>query len=281
MSWHEEDIERSRDSRPRSPESELLRVLGRLRGDAAELNELLDAGPELLAAWRASFTNDAVDYTVDRIGDDGTAWFAWWSFLLEQGSRPTLAIVSNLDALGGIDTTAPGHLEGLLQRLTTGRTALRLLVPPEARIGSTAVVMSMLHDAGVRLRVGDVSGWFAVAPGRAALVPTVWGRDRDVDAMVLHTPSMLAALEQLFLLRWEAAAPWTAGSRRPDPVIELLCLGRSDAQIAGQLGISIRSVRRRVAETLQRTGAATRMQLGYRLGRAGGDPPVELVDTGD
>lgn len=245
-----------------------MRLLGRLRSDAAELGELLDAGPALSEAWRASFAKDATDFTIDRIGDDEASWFAWWAYLLEHGERPTFAVVSNLEALSGIERAAPGHLDGIVQRLAGGRLELSLIVPPEARSGPVAAMMSMLHDAGVRIGVGDVSGWFAVTPGRAALVPAVWGRDRDVDAVVLHLPSMVAALEQLFAARWERAEPWADGGDRvpADPVVELLCLGFTDAQIADRLGISVRSVRRRVAQRMQDEGASTRMELGYRLG---------------
>lgn len=261
--------------RTRSPEAALARLLAewgaRLESETRQLGELLEAVPELSAQWRASFENDAVDYTVDRIGDDGAAWFAWWTYLLEQGPRPTFAIVSNLDALGGIDLSAPGHLGALVERIAAGDLALRLIVPPEARTGPAASLMTLLARSGADIRVGDVAGWFAVTPDRAALVPAVWGKDRDVDAMVLRTPSIVAALEQLFLVRWAGAAPWVGGGSGDggsrDPVIELLCLGRTDAQIAERLGVSIRSVRRRVAATMQRTGCVTRMELGYRLGR--------------
>lgn len=253
----------------RSPEAALARVLAdwgaRLQRETGQLAELLEAAPELSAAWRASHENDAVDYTIDRIGDDGAAWFAWWAYLLEHGRRPTYAIVSNLDALGGMDLAAPHHLEGLLGRVGRGELSLRLIVPAEARVGPAAELMSILHRAGVAIRVGDASGWFAVTPGRAALLPAVWGRDRDVDALMLHTPSIVAALEQLFLERWEDAGPWAGDEAASDPAIELLCLGRTDAQVADQLGISVRSVRRRVAAEMQRVGAVTRTQLGFRL----------------
>lgn len=284
MTWHEDDKQDAPSDPPptlsqefaaairtRSPEAALARVLAdwgaRLSGETRQLGELLEAVPELSAKWRASFAKNAVDYTVDRIGDDGAAWFAWWAYLLEQGQRPTFAIVSNLEALGGMDLTAPGHLDGLLTRLMNGDLALKLIVPPEARTGSAAELMSVLNEAGVDIRVGDVSGWFAVTPDRAALVPAVWGRDRDVDALVLRTTSIVAALEQLFLERWRSAVPWGDEGEVRDPVIQLLCLGRTDAQIAERLGISIRSVRRRVAEAMRRSGADTRMELGYRLGR--------------
>lgn len=284
MTWHKDDSasewekpprtlsqEFAEAIRKRSPEAALARLLAdwgaRLEGETRQLGELLEAVPGLSAQWRASFENDAVDYTVDRIGDDGAAWFAWWTYLLEQGPRPTFAIVSNLDALGSIDLSAPGHLDALVARIEAGDLTLKLIVPPEARRGPVASLMTLLVQSGVEIRVGDVTGWFAVTPDRAALVPAVWGEDRNIDALVLHTPSIVAALDQLFLLRWARAAPWVDGSGPRDPVIEMLCLGRTDAQIAEGLGISIRSVRRRVAAAMQRTGCVTRMELGYRLGR--------------
>lgn len=250
----------------RSPEAALARVFSswtaRIRRDSEEVAEVLEQMPSLTASWRAALGNDVIDYTVDRIGDDETAWFAWWGFLLEQGDHPTFAIVSNLDALGGIERAAPGQLSALLERLADGRLSLRLIVPPEAAQGRIGELMAELETAGAQLRVGDVSDWFAVTPHRAALLPAVWGEDRDVDALVVHTPAIVAALEQLFLARWSRARPW---SESLDPAIELLCEGRTDAQVAERLGISVRSVRRRVAAEMRRTGAVTRTQLGFRL----------------
>lgn len=258
----------------RSPEAAIARRVAtwgaRIRDDSAGLERMLEAIGPLQAAWRDSFTRDAADYTIDRIDRDEGAWFAWWSYLLDQGRRRTLAIVSNLDAIGRIDVAAPGHLAQLASRLRAGEISLELIVPPEARTGPASRLVSALVEAGAAVRVGDTAGWFAVTPGRAALVPAVWDRDRDVDALVLHVPSIVAGLEQLFRMRWETAEPWAAGAA--DPVIELLCLGLADAAIAARLGISVRSVRRRVAAAITASGAATRMELGYRLGRAAGRP---------
>ena len=264
MAWHQDDTDPEGAQRPSSPERLLLDLLARLQRDADELRDLVEELPLRTAAWRASYAKDTVDVTVDRIGADGASWFAWWGYLLEQGRHPTYAIVSNLDAIDGIEGLAPGHLDRLGQSLASGELSLRLIVPLGADRGAAGEVIAGLAGAGVELRVGDVSDWFAVTPNRAALLPARWGLDRDVDALVVHTPGIVAALEQLFLLRWSQARPW---NERRDPAIELLCAGRTDDQIAEKLGISVRSVRRRVAAHMQRTGAATRTQLGYLLAR--------------
>lgn len=249
----------------------LERVSARIGGDLAGLAQLVASSGTLTALWRESFEHDAVDYTIDRIEDDGTAWFDWWSYLVEREGTEAVAIVSNLGALELMESAAPGHLDRLLGLLARGTTRLRLLVPPEARARPAADLMHRLSGAGAAIRIGDTSGWFAVASGALALVPAVWGRDRDVAALLLREPSILDGLESLFRLRWNAGSPWTAGAMRAssDPIIEALCRGATDGEVAERFSISVRSVRRRVAAALAETGVSSRMELGHLLGSRG------------
>jgi DNA-binding NarL/FixJ family response regulator len=46
------------------------------------------------------------------------------------------------------------------------------------------------------------------------------------------------------------------------PVLALLARGRTDQQIAGQLGIGVRTVRRRIAEAMDEYGVRSRFELG-------------------
>ena len=251
--------------------------LSRQRRDLAGLRQLVGSAGALSAIWRESFENDATGYTIDRIDEDGRAWFAWWSYLVERPGGEAFAILSNLEALALMEGAAPGHLDRLLGMLERGETALSLLVPAEAREGQAAAVMRRLVAAGAAVRVGDTTGWFAVGAGTAALVPAVWGKDRGVAALLVREPSIVAALEELFRLRWRDASRWEDGRPRAatDRAIAELCRGRTDDEIARLLGISVRSVRRRVAAALAETGAASRMELGYLLGS--GQPALATV----
>lgn len=246
--------------------------LSRQRRDLAGLRQLVGSAGALSAIWRESFENDATGYTIDRIDEDGRAWFAWWSYLVERPGARALAILSNLEALALMEGAAPGHLDRLLGMLQRGETALSLLVPAEAREGQAAAVMQRLAAAGAAVRVGDTTGWFAVGAGTAALVPAVWGKDRGVAALLVREPSIVAALEELFRLRWRAASRWEHGRPRAaaDQAIAELCRGRTDEEVARLLGISVRSVRRRVAAALAETGASSRMELGCLLGSCDG-----------
>lgn len=93
------------------------------------------------------------------------------------------------------------------------------------------------------------------------------------SALVVHPSAMLDALDKLFEGLWQRALPphppaaRTAG-RRPAPgtdqqrLITLLLSGLTDEAIARQLGVSYRTVQRRVAELMDRLGAHSRFQAG-------------------
>jgi DNA-binding NarL/FixJ family response regulator len=52
-------------------------------------------------------------------------------------------------------------------------------------------------------------------------------------------------------------------------VLELMMLGAKDESIARQLGVSLRTVRRRIADLMDELGAATRFQAGMEAARRG------------
>jgi DNA-binding NarL/FixJ family response regulator len=52
-------------------------------------------------------------------------------------------------------------------------------------------------------------------------------------------------------------------------LLKLLLLGLTDAAAGAQLGISVRTVQRRVAELMELAGVATRIQLGAEAVRRG------------
>jgi DNA-binding CsgD family transcriptional regulator len=112
-----------------------------------------------------------------------------------------------------------------------------------------------------------------------ALLPLLGGTDGDQPAMLMIRPSVLVdSLVALFEALWQAASPLRleASSDPTDPeerdartVVGLLAAGLSDTRIAHTMGISERTVRRKVATALQLLGAETRFQAGLRAKEAG------------
>jgi len=117
---------------------------------------------------------------------------------------------------------------------------------------------------------------------RIALVPLPSGPDRSVGALIVHRSGMLDALIALFDRVWRDGLPLVLGT---DGVVEgtsgdslsdmdarilgLLLAGLTDQAVANQLGLSMRTVQRRVRALMDLVSADTRLQLGFQAARRG------------
>ncbi|WP_188196428.1 helix-turn-helix transcriptional regulator [Nonomuraea sp. SYSU D8015] len=125
---------------------------------------------------------------------------------------------------------------------------------------------------GEQARLGQVPVKLAVADARTAILPLVSDSDRAVEsALVVHPSALLDALVGLFETLWRAAVPLRlstegleAEPQAPDAeVLALLAAGMKDDAIARQLGLSPRTVQRRVQVLCERLGARTRFHAGF------------------
>ncbi|MEU6641958.1 helix-turn-helix domain-containing protein [Saccharomonospora sp. NPDC046836] len=107
----------------------------------------------------------------------------------------------------------------------------------------------------------------AIADRSAALLPLVL-EDMVASALVIRPCALLDALVALFELLWEQSSPLLV---QPDvshrevaepELLSLLAAGVKDEAIARQLGVSSRTITRRLAELLDELGARTRFQAG-------------------
>lgn len=119
------------------------------------------------------------------------------------------------------------------------------------------------------LLFGDEAAVLPAAPGPA-------DRSGDPQHLVVRDRALVGAIRALFDLLWERSAglPRGAGGEDDTPegrqaVLELLALGAKDEAIARQLGVSLRTVRRRVAYLLDELGASTRFQAGMEAAKRG------------
>jgi sugar-specific transcriptional regulator TrmB/DNA-binding CsgD family transcriptional regulator len=112
----------------------------------------------------------------------------------------------------------------------------------------------------------------AIADRSVALLPLVL-EDMVESALVVRECALLDALVVLFDLLWEQSAPLVPDVAGLEPsdlgLLTLLAAGAKDETIARQLGISPRTVTRRVAELLDRLGARTRFHAGVLAERHG------------
>jgi DNA-binding CsgD family transcriptional regulator len=130
----------------------------------------------------------------------------------------------------------------------------------------------------------------AIADRSVAVFPLVaggpHGSPEEPTTALVRDSNLLAALLALFDRYWEDAVPLDidgtgtlAGTDGAGPgdslsatdrkLLSLLVAGVADKAIASQMGLSRRTVQRRIQGMMERAGAVTRMQLAWQASRRG------------
>jgi DNA-binding CsgD family transcriptional regulator len=136
--------------------------------------------------------------------------------------------------------------------------------------------------AGEQARIAaGVPGKLAVADRRRALL-SFPGRDEAAEpwALMVQGATWVDVLVALFTEVWDratplslapaavdAADPWSVPTAVDRRILSLLMTGLPDKAVASQLGMSLRTVQRRLRQLMDVTGSATRMQLGWYAAR--------------
>ncbi|MGW4996073.1 helix-turn-helix transcriptional regulator [Streptomyces hydrogenans] len=127
-----------------------------------------------------------------------------------------------------------------------------------------------------------------VVADRALAMVALGGHGAEPSALVIHASGVLDLLMNVFERVWRGALPVQldrggelvegepAGPDATDlRILALLLLGMTDASIGKQLGLGLRTVKRRVKGLMYLADATTRIQLGWRayeLGWIAGRP---------
>lgn len=131
-------------------------------------------------------------------------------------------------------------------------------------------------EAGESVRIlAHVPTRLAIMGASAAMIAERFGVP-DSRRLVLRQPSIITALTLMFEGLWEKAVPVPGlegmhESRADEQrlLLSQLAGGAKDEQIARALDLSVRTVRRRVADLLDELGAGSRFQAGAEAVRRG------------
>jgi hypothetical protein len=132
-------------------------------------------------------------------------------------------------------------------------------------------------DLGEHVRIlGELPGRLAVIGEAAALVPRRFDLADDV-LLILRQESLITAVTLLFEALWERAliVPGIGGDEEAERdsarrlILDQMARGAKDEQIARTLGLSLRTVRRRVADLMDELDAGSRFQAGVEAVRRG------------
>ncbi|MEV7870047.1 helix-turn-helix transcriptional regulator [Streptomyces sp. NPDC088124] len=157
---------------------------------------------------------------------------------------------------------------GIVSRGIYAATALE-----DPKILSRALRMAEL---GEQARVSpSVPLKLLVVDGCRAMLPLTASATGGYCAVVVWHSAVTEALQQLFELAWQQASPLgrpAGDGELPEAermLIRLLAAGMKDEAVARHLGVSLRTLRRRVSDLQERLGAASRFQLGARAAERG------------
>ena len=163
---------------------------------------------------------------------------------------------------------------GVVRDLVASGRRSRAIYPVTALTEAPATLVARA-EVGEQIRVlPDLPTRMFIIGNTHAVLPEPLGF-ADEPRSLVRQRGLVEALTMLFELLWERAAPVPSldrGEPRPDLrrfLLQQLASGAQDEQIARTLGISLRTVRRRVSDVMTEVGADTRFQAGVEAARRG------------
>ncbi|MFJ6694791.1 helix-turn-helix domain-containing protein [Streptomyces sp. NPDC091272] len=182
----------------------------------------------------------------------------------------------------GHPVAVTAHENAAEERATARGVSYRVVVEREVLTlprGVLELTAALGRDEQIRV-VDRVPTKLVVADRALAMVPLT-GRDAEPAALVVHASGLLESLTGLFEAVWREARPVRLERQGPGPaglpvavpdtgpdgvdlqILSLLLAGMTDASVAKQLDVGLRTVQRRVKGLMEAAGVTTRLQLGW------------------
>ncbi|MEU0948521.1 LuxR C-terminal-related transcriptional regulator [Streptomyces canus] len=181
--------------------------------------------------------------------------------------------------LGNLSTEGHKIVDGLFDALARG---------VEYQVIYGAHVLqdpSALHKVQQCVDAGEEARVYAHVPMNITIVDDLWALvaaraplagKSNISAVIVHSSPFLTGLIGVFDALWRTAVPintsTTSGQDTPDQTKQLLTYlsaGLTDEAIARELGVSERTIARRISRLQEQLGAQTRFQLGLQAARQG------------
>jgi DNA-binding CsgD family transcriptional regulator len=167
-----------------------------------------------------------------------------------------------------------GAMNQLLDEVVASGRRARGIYPVRA-LSEAPGVLQARAEVGEEIRVlPEVAARLLVIGTTHALLPEPLG-EMTMPRILVRQRGIVEALGMLFEQMWHQASPLAAYERgvRGDELrrqlLQQLASGAQDEQVARRLGLSLRTVRRRVAEVMAELGAESRFQAGVEAARRG------------
>lgn len=243
-----------------------------------EMRDLEDRRSRLDAV-RASLSGFAADHVVGQSRGWSSVPFELLSqeeafVAVEDVQRATTGEVLSCHPAVDIDVDSPTYVELIAHQLRAGRRMRGLYPADVVNDPSRLEYVRRWARAGedIRLMVHALPPMAAFGT-EVALISSTWGGGVEGHLLV-RAPALVALVRELFEQYWQRSVPLLPVEPGGDVserrrILELLMLGTKDEYIARQLQVSLRTVRRRIAELMDDLGAQTRFQAGMEASRRG------------
>lgn len=165
------------------------------------------------------------------------------------------------------------QMVGLVAEAASAGRRCRSIYPVRA-LTAAPVEMAVRARAGEEVRlIAEVPTRLLVAGTTHAMLPEPLG-DADTPRVLVRQPALVGAATLLFEELWRRAVPaagFERGQRSAERtlLLEQLAAGAQDEQIARRMGVSLRTVRRRVAALMEELDAHSRFEAGVEAARRG------------
>ncbi|MFJ8751820.1 helix-turn-helix domain-containing protein [Streptomyces sp. NPDC102441] len=234
-----------------------------------ELEQAELASALLAEEYRAEAAEPAVHDLVEVVTGASAVAHRFHQLQLGATSEVCALVTGKPIAVTGMENESEERaaMRGVSYRVVVERDVLSL--------PSGIVELSAALGRDEQCRVVDrVPTKLVVADAALAMVPLT-GRGAEPAALVIHASGLLESLMGLFEAVWRDAMPLRLGGNGiseengpgADPtdleILSLLLAGLTDASVAKQLDLGLRTVQRRVKGLMELTGVTTRLQLGW------------------
>lgn len=249
-----------------------LALSPRLRDQHERLRRAEAVVAELMDSYRESAPHRGVSDVVDVVSDR-QAVAQRFSQIQAGAQDEVLAFIrAGVLAVSGEENVEEERAlaRGVRYRIVAERAVLD-------RPGFLAEAARLGRDGGARVTAA-LPGRLLVADRAIAMLPMQPEGAPDVGALLVHASPLLDMLVDLFETYWEVSSPLLPGlatdgvdslPRTDATILSLFHAGLTDRAVASQLGLSMRTVQRRVRELMDRAGVDTRFRLGVEAVRRG------------
>jgi predicted transcriptional regulator len=243
-----------------------LDVLVRQRAD--RLDEVRRGIADLTERFQSASRFDGSQEMVEIVHGDDAVHQRWLQ--LQRSAQSVIRVFDKPPYIDPGNPAEPAMLDqGIAYKTVYDRTALD--VP-----GKLPGIWEA-YEAGEDCRIAaNLPLKLFIADERMALAPLRESADVD-SAIVVHASALLSALIALFEAVWARAVPLQDRTKQIEEsvrlselqrkLLDLLDAGLTDEAIARHLGVSYRTVQRRISELMDIYGAQTRFQLGVQTAR--------------